>query len=393
MTAMEALMDGNPAKRTANAILHSGFIVAGVVTVILGPILPILIARWSMTDERAGLFFTLQFCGNLLGIISLGSLVSRLGYGVTIGIGFAFISMGMAALNLGIEFLGLIATASFGYGLGLVLSGTNLWVAESATSRRAAALSILNLAWGIGAISCSLLVMLAQTNHRLGLLLLGIAGLSLLLALALVMMDIEPLGPRGIAETTFRNEPRVGMKTGFALGGLFFLYCGSESAIGGWAAALAKRMGTSPGNLWELAPMFFWGGLLAGRAMAPMVLRRAAERTILIVGLTVAGASNGALLWLGNFQGAAICLVGAGLGFACVFPVLVASLVGYYGKRAQRVGSMVFALASLGGATIPWLVGFISTHIGGLRAGLVVPLIACLFMLVLLRLLSNERPA
>ena len=107
----------------------------------------------------------------------------------------------------------------------------------------------------------------------------------------------------------------------------------------------------------------------------------------------LAGACNGVLLWLANLQGAAICLVGAGLGFACIFPLLVASLVGYYGKRARRVGSIVFALASLGGATIPWLVGFTSTHIGGLRAGLMVPLIACMFMLGLLRLLGKERPA
>ena len=64
---MEILTDNLPAKRATNVIVHSGFIVAGVVTVILGPILPILIARWSMTDERAGLFFTLQFCGNRLG--------------------------------------------------------------------------------------------------------------------------------------------------------------------------------------------------------------------------------------------------------------------------------------------------------------------------------------
>jgi fucose permease len=48
----------------SNALVHSGFIVAGAVTIILGPILPILIARWSLSDERAGLFFTLQFCGN-----------------------------------------------------------------------------------------------------------------------------------------------------------------------------------------------------------------------------------------------------------------------------------------------------------------------------------------
>jgi FHS family glucose/mannose:H+ symporter-like MFS transporter len=393
MIATKDLMHDIPTKRTANAVVYSGFILAGAVTIILGPILPILIARWSMSDERAGLFFTLQFCGNLLGIGCLSSLISRRGYGQTLGIGFSFIALGIAALNLGTEFVGLIATAGFGYGLGLVLSATNLWVAEAAASRRAAALTILNLAWGIGAITCPVLVMLAQRSHRLGILLLGISGLSALLALSLVSMDIEPRSQSGAAETTFRDEPPVGMKTAFALGGLFFLYCGTESAIGGWAAALAKRIGTNPENFWELAPMFFWAGLLTGRALGPLVLRRVPERRVLIVGLTLAGACNGALLWLAKLQGAAICLVGAGLGFACIFPLLVASLVGYYGKRARRVGSVIFAFASLGGATIPWLVGFTSTRIGSLRAGLVVPLIACLFMFVLLRLLNNERPA
>src|SRR5258706_10610394 len=97
---MEILSDNLPAKRATNVIVHSGFIVAGVVTVILGPILPILIARWSMTDERAGLFFTLQFCGNLLGIISLGSLISWRGSCQTLAAGFAFIALGIPAFLL-----------------------------------------------------------------------------------------------------------------------------------------------------------------------------------------------------------------------------------------------------------------------------------------------------
>ena len=232
--------------------------------------------------------------------------------------------------------------------------------------------------------------MLAQRSQRLGLLLFGIAGLSALFALTLASMDIEPRLQSGAAETTFRDAPPVGMKTGIALGALFFLYCGTESAIGGWTAAFAKRMGTSRGNFWELAPMFFWAGLLTGRALGPLVLRKVPERTVLILGLTLAAACNGALLWLANLQGAAICLVGTGLGFACIFPLLVASLVGYYGKRATRVGSIVFALASLGGATIPWLVGFTSTQAGSLRAGLSVPLIGCVVMLGLLWLLPKQ---
>jgi len=377
------------AKKTTNAIVHSGFIVAGVVTVILGPLLPVLIARWSMSDERAGLFFTLQFCGNLLGIISLGSLISRRGYGQTLGIGFTFIALGIAALNLGSEILCLTATAGFGYGLGLVLSATNLWVAEAAAARRAPALTILNLTWGIGAITCPVLVMLAQRGHWLGALLFSVAGLSLLHALALVSMDVEPRSQGSATGRTLPKAPSDGRKTAL-FGALFFLYCGTESAIGGWAAALAKRIGTNTGNLWELAPMFFWAGLLIGRALGPFVLHRATERTVLFLGLTLAGASNTALLWLANMSGAAICLIGAGLGFACIFPLLVSSLTEHYGKRARSVGSIVFALASLGGATIPWLVGFTSSRVGSLRAGLVVPLTACVFILILLPLLGTS---
>ena len=84
--------------------------------------------------------------------------------------------------------------------------------------------------------------------------------------------------------------------------------------------------------------------------------------------------------------------MGAGLGFARVFPLLVSSLTEHYGKRARGVGSIVFALASLGGATIPWFVGFTSSHVGS--AGLVVPLSACVLILSLLPLLgASASPA
>jgi MFS transporter, FHS family, glucose/mannose:H+ symporter len=390
MTVRKKLIQHIPPNRMTSALVHSGFIVAGAVTIILGPILPILIARWSLSDERAGLFFTLQFCGNLLGIVSIGPLISQRGYGQTLGIGFSFIALGIAGLNLGSQLACLIATAAFGYGLGLVLSATNLWVAETAPSRRASALTILNLAWGIGAIICPVLVMLAQQSNRLGILLFGIAGLSLIHALVLVARHIDPRSQGSATGQTFQDDRSAGMKTAVALGALFFLYCGTESAIGGWAGSLAKRIGTTSANFWELAPMLFWAGLLGGRALGPFVLHRASERTVLILGLTFAGTCDGALLLLAKHPSAAICLVGVGLGFACVFPLLVSSLVGFYGKRARGVGSIVFCLASLGGATIPWLVGFTSTHVDSLRAGLMVPLIACMFMLCLLSLLPER---
>src|SRR5260370_33179386 len=45
-------------------------------------------------------------------------------------------------------------------GLGLIIPSGNLYVAEAAGEQRAAALNYLNLAWGIGAVICPLIVSL-----------------------------------------------------------------------------------------------------------------------------------------------------------------------------------------------------------------------------------------
>jgi fucose permease len=54
-----------------------------------------------------------------------------------------------------------------------------------------------------------------------------------------------------------------------------------------------------------------------------------------------------------------------------------------FGKLAPNLGSVMFALAGLGGATMPSLVGTVSTRFGGLKAGLYLPLAGCATMLVL----------
>jgi fucose permease len=373
-----------------NSLVHFGFVVAGVATTLLGPILPILIARWSISDAHAGLFFTFQFCGNLVGIASLGFLLRRYGYRVVFTIGFALMAVGIGTLGVAPQRIGLLATGLYGYGLGLILPGTNLWVADIAVGRRAAALSLLNLSWGIGAIGCPVLVMLAERGHRLGLLFVSAAGSSASLALAFALTDLESQPQATARKRTSQTLPAVRARAALALGAMFFLYVGGETSVGGWSAALARRLGASPRNPWELAPLCFWAGLLGGRALGPLVLRRITERAMLTSGLMFAAVSNGTLLWAATFQSAAICLAAIGLGFACIYPLLVASLVELYGKQASLAGSVTFSLASLGGATLPWLVGFTSAKAGSLRAGLLIPLIASLVMVGLLKPLRDE---
>ena len=174
MTSVQTRPASLPISSAASAVLHGGFVVTGIVTTLIGPLLPILISRWSLTDQRAGLFFTAQFCGSMAGVASLGWLIKR-GYRHAFVSGFSLIAAGVAGLNLGSYVASLAAAAVFGCGLGQVLSATNLWVAEVAKARRVAALSILNLMWGIGAIASSPLVMLAQRRGATALLLYVIA--------------------------------------------------------------------------------------------------------------------------------------------------------------------------------------------------------------------------
>lgn len=301
MSSIQTRSASLPISSAASVVLHGGFVVTGIVTTLIGPILPILIGRWSLSDQRAGLFFTAQFCGSMVGVASLGWLIKR-GYRHTFVCGFSLIAAGVAGLNLGSNVASLAAAAVFGCGLGQALSATNLWVAEVAKAGRVAALSILNLMWGIGAIACSPLVMLAQRHRATSWLLYAIAACSALTAVILAGMNLEP----GTTEED-EEQPRparrekISMRSTVSLAALFFLYVGSENSVAGWVASLTKQMNPDSGDLWALAPMFFWGGLLAGRALVPLVPLRRSERTLLASGLMLAAAGICLLLQARTF--------------------------------------------------------------------------------------------
>jgi len=400
-TNHKTLKDAAPRHAATNAVIHAAFAATGIVTVLLGPILPILISRWSFTDERAGFLFVSQYIGQLAGSLSTGLIIPirRFGYRLTFAIGFALIAIGVAALSVGSERFGLPGTALYGYGLGLALSGGNLWVAEIFPTRRAPAVSILNVTWTAGAIACGPLVMLAERAHMLRTFLVTVAVFMGVCALVIAVREIEPPGhfvDKSSLEKDFAVQVIAGSSAnesvGFAatrkihspvalaLASLFFLYVGTETAVGGWVAAYANRVEAVSAMMSALTPAFFWGGLLTGRALAPVFLRTIAEKILVASGLGLAMFSVGGVMYATNYRMAIFCAVRAGLGLACVYPILVGWMVKTYGVHARQFGSLLFACGGLGGAMLPWLVGIVSTHDGGLRAGLLVPIAACVVM-------------
>jgi MFS transporter, FHS family, glucose/mannose:H+ symporter len=170
---------------------------------------------------------------------------------------------------------------------------------------------------------------------------------------------------------------------GLVFAALFFLYVGIENSVGGWVATYARRLTSAPGARWELAPLLFWGTLILGRILAPPILRYVTEAKLVMGGLVMTALGVAVLLisksLLSVFFGVSL----AGLGLSSVFPITIALLTGSLGPAASRMAGPMFALAGLGGAALPWLVGFLSSQFGSLGVGLVVPLLATLIMAAL----------
>jgi len=372
-------------------LLCGGFVVNGIIITFIGPILPVFIGKWHLDDGHAGLFFITQFVGSFVGVLASSALVSAKGFKPAITLGLFMMGIGFAGFDAPYYQLALAASALFGVGYGLMTPGTNLWVAETYGDRRASALNIANLTWGIGAISCSPLVLLAVRTHHVHALLYVVSAACIALAIALLRLPFgHALLPGKDAPARAANTTAWGVAA--LLGVLFLVYVGTENSLSGWAAAQAKRAAVWDGDTWTLAPMFFFGGLLGGRAAGAAILLRLKEVSVAVGGLLLAAFGDFVFL---SAQSRPILFGGvflAGLGLSSVYPIFIAWLSQWFGERARSVGGVLFALASLGGAAMPPLVGFVSRVTQSLRFGLLVPFAGCAVMLTVIVLLRpNSR--
>jgi fucose permease len=372
------------------ALLHAGFVLTGVVNTMLGPMLPVLSARWALNDAHAGYLFTAQFSGSMLGVMGSSLLMSRRGHRISLLLGLGFMAAGSATLLATSWMLGMLATLCFGIGLGLVIPTTNLLVSELNPEKRASALSLINFSWGVGAAICPLFVAALLRIHRPSHMLYGVATLLTLVALGMARVSF----PVFCAASDYVSRVETGLwrsRWPPIIGALFFLYVGSEAGVSGWTATYAQRMEAGAGTVWVLMPSFFWAALLLGRATAPLLLRTIQELRLAKLGLVLSTVGVVILLGARNLPVIAIGVSLAGLGLSSVFPIAIATLARKFGSAASRIAGVMFALAGAGGAVLPWLVGYTSTRLGSLKYGLCVPLFGCMTMLILNGLLSKPE--
>jgi FHS family glucose/mannose:H+ symporter-like MFS transporter len=374
-------------------LLFAGFVLTGLQITLTGPLMPQFITRWSLSDSQAGVLLAVEFSGSLAGVWLSSLITHYLGARTSLVLGYLMIGAGLASVNTSSMTVVLFALGALGIGYGLVVPPTNLAVAEIGGARSASLVSLVNFAWGAGAVSCSPLVLLALKNGFLPTFLYFFAGVGGLLAFSFVFARFPEAKHAAPGSPTAAPVIGVGLATTLTLAALFFLYVGVEVSLGSWAAAYAKRLPGGGEGLSTLAPMFFYGGLLSGRAFAPFVLVRVREYRLVIAALTMVIIANTVFVLAPTQQIAFASAAVAGLGCAAVFPIYVAWLSRWYGARAVHLGGLMFSMSSVGSAVAPWFVGFVSAHAGGLRVGLLVPLASAAAMMFLLLLVRRQATA
>lgn len=357
--------------RRTELILLAGIVITGIATVILGAALPLLRLRYGVSEAELGRLFAAQFAGS-----ALAATFSLKRPRFSVISGFHFIAVGLAACAFSNWTYAPLAVLLYGVGLGLVLPSANVAVALARENTRGASLSVLNLAWGIGAATTPLLF-LCRANNLLASIYFPVACLSELVGLALLFTF-----------TSFpqqRNAPPAGderFDARILLHGIgFALYVGAESCVGGWTAEYVVRTFAAP-RIATSAIAAFWIALLSARGATPSILRRISEPRMLRLSLVLALA--GVVLIFGAPL-AVLVTVGAfcvGIGMAAVFGILVGNATTFAERERIKIPGWLFTCGSIGGATLPWLFGVLAQRTS-LRSAFVLPIVALILLITM----------
>lgn len=365
----EARRDGPSA-----AMMHFAFVLTGLGTAMLGPLLPLLTRQWHLLDEQSGLLLLAQFCGSFLGGATMHWRLKR---GLLLGVTASAIGVAVFATAPGLV-IACPALFVAGFGLGHSITAVNIMAGQRFTEKRASRLSLLNFFWSFGAMLAPLLAVWLTPHFRLQSLLLSFAGLFAVCGLGLVY---EMRGGFADARTEEITEGTHGLLLpAFAFFmGMLFLYGGLETCLSGWLTTYALRYGDRTLAVSQYTTLLLWFSLTLGRVGSAALLRRVPETWVWRIALGAVVVLTGALAIAHTAVSIAVITVLLGLSLSPWFPVTFSLLMG--AKPKARQAGMVIAVSGLGAASLPWLMGVLSTRSGSLQRALLIPLLAAIALL------------
>jgi fucose permease len=372
-------------KRRLLILTYLGFVSLGLPDTVLGAAWPSLRDELMLPLDRAGLLLLVTTAGVVVSSSASGWLRARIGTGAVLVASTWMAAAALATTALARGLPALVSAALIaGLGGGAIDASLNDHVARKHGARH---LTWLHACWGVGAFSAPLLV---STLLARGLSWRTAYGALSLLEGLLSFAFLAAAGWFGRERSAEASQPSIppGHTGRLASVTLFFFYGGLEAGAGLWISSLWRDTRASSPALAGAAVALYWGALTVGRILSglradtigPKRVLRAAPLLALVACVALATPGLSSPL-------AAIALFALGLALAPIYPLAMHDTTLRFGDDAARLIGYQVAAASLGVATLPWLLGFVarSTSIATL------PWLLALLALVLIALEHGRR--
>ncbi len=356
-------------------LMNAAFLLAGLATFLLGPMLPLLSTKWSLTDQQAGLLLLAQFTGATLGGATVSSRLPQAFLLATTIAALGFFAFANAP-GLPLACAGLLIA---GFGVGRMIASVNIIAGDRYTHHRGSALARLNIAFSLGCLLSPLLAASLTPRFALSHLLDLFAALFAALALALSQELRQPARQESTLQPL--TATRILNPIFFLFASILFLYGALETCLSAWLTTYALRYGQTSLVLSQSTLVLLLCGLTAGRYLASLLLKRVSEPTLLRIALVLTIATAAALAAARTAPPIATLAVALGICLAPIFPAAFALYMA--AKPTSRQAGLVLAASGLGAASIPWLMGVVSTQTHSLRLALTLPILTAVALLLL----------
>jgi fucose permease len=373
---------------------YSGMFFFGVVMAVLGAVLPVLAGQAHLELHQAGNLFLFMNFAMLISMLGAGPFMDRYGKKPVLVVGPVLVALALALIAGAAAYRTLIASVTLlGLGGGALNGGTNTLVADLHDDPRekSSALNLLGVFFGFGALFLPFVIGSLVKTLGLAAILYVTVAMSLVPASVFAALSFPP--SRHAERLALVDVGRLAKnRLVLALGFLLFFESGSEFIMGGFTSSyLTRELGASVSAASYLLAVY-WGAIMMGRVISSRLVLRW-KSSAMILGSALGGAAGVAILLVARSQFvAAVGIAIIGLGFASIYPVTL----GFAGSRFEAysgsVFGILFAIALVGGMTLPWAVGQLA-EMRGLRAALAIVIGDCLMIFLLQTIISAISPA
>ena len=371
----------------------AGIFVFGIVMAILGAILPSLFSRIQFDKSQAGNLFFYMNLAMLAMSVFFGPIVDRFGYKVFLALSSLLVALSLVLFNAASTYSFLIlAAVLLGFGGGGLNGGSNALTSDLYPERRSAALNLLGIFFGFGALTIPFLIGTLLGTLGLNTILI-IAALLSLIPFVLFLALRFPLAKQAQGFPLRQAAKVVGHPLLWLCGFLLFFESGNEFTVGGWTSTYLNEYFHLTPKVASFVLAGYWAAIMIGRLIVTRLVRIVKNEALvlgsgvlaLIAAVIMAASPSGALAGFGA--------VLIGLGFAAIYPTTLAIVGETFPSLSGTAFSVIFVIGLAGGMTAPWLTGKVAMA-SSLRQGFFIPVVCCamivILQVVIMRLLKRR---